>query len=396
MRDTLTTTPHAASMTLSQWYLACSVCNRREPADAGVGLCPDCQAPYLAHLDGPVPDRGKIGSRWDMWRYGPALPVDSPDDVLTLGEGCTPLIESSSLAEWVGVRRLWIKDEGVNPTASFKSRGLAMSVMRAKARGVSGLVVPTAGNAGAALAAYGAAAGVPVRVYAPDTTPAPILGTVRAMGVELVTVPGHIGDAGRLAMAFAAASGYFNVATLREPFRVEGNKTLGLELVEQLGWRFPDAVVYPTGGGEGVIGIWKAFCEMKEWGWVSADAQLPSLAVAQATGCAPLVRAWIDGLDRATPWENPVTHAAGLRVPSPLGDRLVLRALRESRGSAAAIDEESISAATLLLASGTGIDAAPEGGCALAAARELVRAKRISAAGEVVVFNTGSGASYRT
>jgi threonine synthase len=213
--------------------------------------------------------------------------------------------------------------------------------------------------------------------------------------VELVTTPGHIGDAGKLAVAFAAESGFFNVATLREPFRVEGNKTLGLELAEQLGWRLPDAVVYPTGGGEGVIGIWKAFQEMRDWGWIDAGRSLPKMIVAQAGGCAPLVRALADGADKATPWEDPKTHAAGLRVPGPLGDRLVLRAIRESGGDADSVDEEQIRSATRLLASTTGIDAAPEGGCALAVTRELVRKGAITAGSEVVVYNTGCGASYR-
>lgn len=330
-----------------------------------------------------------------MWRYAPALPLLTDEAPVCLGEGLTPLIELPELAREVGVRRLWVKDEGVNPTASFKARGLAAAVTRAKARGVPGLVVPTAGNAGAALAAYGAAAGVRVRVYAPQTTPRPILDIIRAMGVELVTIDGHIGDAGRLSQQFAAESGYFNVATLREPYRAEGNKTLGLELAEQLGWRLPDVIVYPTGGGEGVIGMWKAFDEMRRWGWIGADMPLPRVVVAQAAGCAPLVRALAAGADRATPWEDPVTHAAGLRVPGPLGDRLVLRAIRESGGDAASATEDAIRASTRQLAESSGIDAAPEGGCALSVARQLARAGRIAADAEVVVYNTGSGASYR-
>jgi threonine synthase len=322
------------------------------------------------------------------------LPIGDDESPVCLGEGVTPLLESPQLARVAGVRRLWVKDEGVNPTASFKARGLAAAVTRAKARGVPGLVVPTAGNAGAALAAYGAAAGVPVRVYAPATTPRPILDTIRAMGVELQTVDGHIGDAGKLSAEFAQQSGYFNVATLREPYRVEGNKTLALELAEQLDWKLPDAVVYPTGGGEGVIGMWKAFDEMREWGWT--DAPTPQIIVAQAEGCAPIVRAFANGADRATPWENPMTHAAGLRVPGPLGDRLVLRAIRETGGAAAAASEESIRTATRTIASLTGIDAAPEGGCGLAILTDLVRRGRLDPSSQVVLYNTGSGASYRS
>lgn len=330
-----------------------------------------------------------------MWRYAAALPLTPGELPVSLGEGLTPLVERPRLAALVGVRRLWVKDEGVNPTASFKARGLSAAVTRAKARGVPGLVVPTAGNAGAALAAYGAAAGLPVRVYAPETTPRPILDIVRALGVDLVTIDGHIGDCGRLSVAFAQESGFFNVATLREPYRVEGNKTLGLELAEQLGWRLPDAVVYPTGGGEGVIGMWKAFTEMREWGWLAADGAFPRMIVAQASGCAPLVRAFRAGADRAAPWEDPRTHAAGLRVPAPLGDRMVLRILRESGGDAESASEQEIRDFTQRLASESGIDAAPEGGAALCVTAALVAAGRLDADAEVVVYNTGSGASYR-
>ncbi len=361
-----------------------------------MGLCPRCGQPFLARFTSPSPSRDDILARWDMWRYANALPLEDGETPVSLGEGATPLIELPQLARELGVRRLWVKDEGVNPTASFKARGLSAAVTRAKGRGVPGLVVPTAGNAGAALAAYGAAAGLPVHVFAPASTPRPILDTVRAMGVELTTVDGHIGDAGKLSVQFAQDSGYFNVATLREPYRAEGNKSLGFELAEQLGWRLPDVVVYPTGGGEGVIGMWKAFGEMKEWGWLERAMPLPRIVVAQAAGCAPLVRALRDGADRATPWENPSTHAAGLRVPGPLGDRLVLRAIRATGGDAESADEEAIRAATRHLAAISGIDAAPEGGCALAVAGRLAREGRIPGDAEVVVYNTGSGASYRS
>jgi len=330
-----------------------------------------------------------------MWRYADALPLQAGEQPVSLGEGFTPLIELPQLAKDVGVRRLWVKDEAVNPTASFKARGLSAAVTRARGHGVPGLVVPTAGNAGAALAAYGAAAAVPVRVYAPATTPKPILDTIRAVGGDLQLVDGHIGDAGKAATAFAASDGFFNVATLREPYRAEGNKTLGYELAEQLEWRLPDVVVYPTGGGEGVIGMWKAFAEMVRWGWLPKETRFPRVIVAQADGCAPLVRAFRAGAESATPWENPSTHAAGLRVPGPLGDRLVLRALRESRGEADSVGEETIRKATYHLASCSGIDAAPEGGCALAVTQKLVESGRLDPNAEVVVYNTGSGASYR-
>ena len=379
---------------MTTWILSCSSCGHEEPQDAGVGLCPKCGQPFLVRFTSAPPSRERILTRWDLWRYAAALPLGDDESPVCLGEGVTPLVESDALARLVGVRRLWIKDEGVNPTASFKARGLAAAVTRARARGVPGLVVPTAGNAGAALAAYGAAAGVPVRVYAPATTPRPILDTIRAMGVELMTIDGHIGDAGKLSVEFAQQSGYFNVATLREPYRVEGNKTLGIEIAEQFDWKLPDVVVYPTGGGEGVIGMWKAFAEMREWGWTQAAT--PRIVVAQADGCAPIVKAHREGADRATPWPNPVTHAAGLRVPGPLGDRLVLRAIRETNGDAASASEEAIREATKTIASLTGIDAAPEGGCGLAVLTELVRQGRVDQSSQVVLYNTGSGASYRS
>lgn len=330
-----------------------------------------------------------------MWRYAAMLPLCDGETPVTLGEGTTPMLELPALARAIGVRRLWVKDEGLNPTASFKARGMSAAVTRARALGVPGLVVPTAGNAGAALTAYGAAAGLPVRVYAPATTPAPILNTIRALGAELITVPGHIGDAGKAARAFASESGYFDVSTLREPYRIEGKKTMGLEVAEQLDWRLPDVIIYPTGGGTGLIGMWKGFAELRRMGWLDADAPLPRMISAQATGCAPIVRAFAAHADRATPWENPETHASGLRVPGPLGDRLILRALYESHGDAGAVSEDEIRESTSLLSRSSGVDAAPEGGCALAVCQKLVREGRIARDAEVLVFNTGSGASYR-
>lgn len=377
------------------WSLHCSVCTYTQ-ADGSrlASLCPDCGQPLLVRYAKPVP-RSAVTGEASLWRYRDALPLLAAERPVSLGEGMTPLVELPHLAREIGVRRLWVKDEGINPTASFKARGLMMAVTRAKHLGLPGVCVPTAGNAGIALAAYAAAAQMPCRIYAPVTTPPPILGSIRAFGADLQTVDGHIGDAGKATMAFAKESGYFNVATVREPYRVEGMKTMGYEVAEQLGWRLPDAIVYPTGGGEGTIGIWKAINEMVGWGWLPADTTKPRMIIAQAAGCAPLVRAFAAGEEKATPWENPTTHASGLRVPGPLGDRLTLRTLRESGGDAEAVTEERIKAGTFLLASRSGIDAAPEGGAALEAARQLVSAGRLAADAEVVVFNTGSGASYR-
>jgi len=380
---------------VSTWHLECSACDTREAGDARATVCPKCGQPFLVRYDSPMPSRDAVTPRWDMWRYAPVLPLRDGETPISLGEGLTPMHELPKLAKEIGVARLWVKDEGLNPTASFKARGMSAAVTRARGLGVPGLVVPTAGNAGAALTAYGAAAGLTVRVYAPETTPKPILDTIRALGAELCLVAGHIGDAGKQARAFSNESGYFDVSTLREPYRIEGKKTMGLELAEQMGWTLPTHIIYPTGGGTGLIGMWKVFGEMRDGGWLAKDARMPKMVVAQADGCAPMVRAFKAGEDKAMPWENPTTHASGLRVPFPLGDRLILRALRESNGDAEAVSEDAIHAATLRLSRASGVDAAPEGGCALAVTEALVKAGRIGRDAEVLVFNTGSGASYR-
>ena len=380
---------------MTDWHLQCSACDYTGDGYALASVCPRCGQPLLVRYDSPWPTRDAIEPRWDLWRYRAVLPIRDDEEPVTLGEGATPLLGSPALAREVGVARLWIKDEGKNPTASFKARGMTAAVTRAAALRVAGLVVPTAGNAGAALAAYGAAAGLPVRVFAPASTPEPILATIRAFGAALDLVPGHIGDAGKLARAYSAEHGYFDVSTLREPYRIEGKKTMGLELAEQLGWRLPTHVVYPTGGGTGLIGMWKVFSEMRDGGWLPSDTRFPHMISAQAAGCAPIVRAFEAGAESAAPWEDPHTHASGLRVPGPLGDRLILRALRESKGDAAAVGEEAIRAGTQRMAQTTGVDAAPEGGCALAVLERLVYEERVPHDAEVVVFNTGSGASYR-
>lgn len=380
-------------MTAATWTLRCSACDTTAERD-GASVCVACGQPLFAHY-APVPKGTPLLDRWDAWRYAPFMPLEAGEVPVSLGEGLTPMISAPELAAATGVRRLWIKDESQNPTVSFKARGMSAAVTRAKAQGYPGLVVPTAGNAGAALAAYGAAAGLPVRVFAPRTTPRPILDTIEALGATLVRIEGHIGDAGKLAIAYAAESGYFNVSTLREPYRVEGMKTMGFEMAEQLGWRLPDALVYPTGGGEGTIGIWKAINELMTGGWLPEGAKQPRYVVAQAAGCAPIARAFAANETHATPWVDPVTYASGLRVPSPLGDRILLRVLRETNGMAGTATEEAIRKWTLRLAVATGMDAAPEGGCALSVLRDAVLAGTLSADSEVVVFNTGSGASYR-
>jgi threonine synthase len=377
------------------WALVCSACGEASDAEGLRGVCDACGGPYLvAYPQWPSPDvkqrltvRGK-----DMWRYREWLPLAAAEEPITLGEGCTPLLRAEALEDDFG--ELWVKDESVNPTGSFKARGLAAAVTRAVFAGAERFVVPTAGNAGVALAAYAARAAVKARVYAPRSTPGTILSQIRSFGAELELLDGHIGDCGKAARAYAAETGAVDVSTLREPYRIEGKKTLGLELAEQLNWRLPDAIIYPTGGGTGLIGMWKAFQELHAANWV--PGAMPRLYAVQSTGCAPVVRAFELGVERCTAWPDPKTAAAGLRVPAPFGDRLMLNALRASSGGAVAVPDEVLTAAARELQTRTGIDAAPEGGAALAGARELGRRGLLKDGERVVLFNTGAGWLYRS
>lgn len=381
-------------MTLA-WTLECSGCGAVRDAAGLPGVCPQCGSPYLVRYpSSPAPGvRQALGSRSaDMWRYREWLPVMPGDEPTSLGEGGTPLLRVAPLDDGIG--EVWVKDESVNPTGSFKARGLAAAVTRAVLAGADRFVVPTAGNAGVALAAYAARAGVHAKVFAPRTTPATILAQIRAFGAELELLDGHIGDCGKAARAYGQETGAVDVSTLREPYRIEGKKTLGLELAEQLHWHLPDAIIYPTGGGTGLIGMWKAFNELRGAGWVT-DA-MPRFYAVQASGCAPVVQAFDSGAERCTPWPDPWTVASGLRVPGPLGDRLMLRALRESAGGAVAVSDEALTAAARELQTRTGIDAAPEGGAALAGARILGQRGALRAHERVIVFNTGAGWLYRS
>jgi threonine synthase len=323
-----------------------------------------------------------------MWRYREALPIGPGDEPVSLGEGGTPLLEAPRLSEHV---RVLVKDEAQNPTASFKARGMSAAVTRAKHLGAVALVAPSAGNAGGALAAYGARAGLPVTVFLPRDTPAILIEECRTYGADVRLVDGLIDAAGRLAAAFSQETGAFNVATLREPYRIEGKKTMAYELVEQLG-AVPAAIVYPTGGGTGLVGMWKAFDELEAAGWI--DARRPRMYSVQAEGCAPIVRAFESGADKAEPWVDAQTAAWGLRVPGALGDRLILRALRESGGSALAVSEAAMSDGMSRLRRLEGIDAGEEGGAALAALDALLAAGTRFDDGPVVLFNTGSALKY--
>lgn len=328
-----------------------------------------------------------------MWRFRPFLPLLAGEAPVTLGEGDTPLLKVPRLAAAIGLEGLLVKDEGVNPTGSFKARGLSAAITRAVHAGARTFTLPTAGNAGVAAAAYSARAGARVRVYAPRTTPAPLLSQVRAFGAELVLVDGHIGDCGRESRAFAAEAGATDLSTLREPYRIEGKKTMGLELAEQMEWRLPDAIIYPTGGGTGLIGMWKAFDELARIGWVTGKQ--PRFYTAQASGCAPVVRAFHTASSSCEPWTDPWTVASGLRVPGPLGDRVMLRILRDSDGGAVAVPDAELMRLAELATAMEGIDFSPEGGAALAAAVALRDRGELEAGERVVVFNTGAGWLYR-
>ena len=333
-----------------------------------------------------------VSRRADLWRYAEVLPVRDPSARVALGEGWTPLLESSRTAARLGVRRVWVKDEGQNPTGSFKARGLGLAVSRALELGAEAVALPSAGNAGSAAAAYGAAAGLPVHVVVPSDTPAPILEEMRALGAHVQLLDGLISDCGKVVKQGVEEHGWWDLSTLKEPYRVEGKKTMGYELVEQLGGRLPDAIIYPTGGGTGLIGMWKAFAEMEELGWIGSER--PKMFTVQAAGCAPMVRAWEQGEEHAEMWQGAETYASGLRVPGAVGDFLILQALRKSGGGAAAVPDHMMAEWVAMLGVDTGIFAAPEGGATAAAVPMFMEQGLISPDDEVVLFNTGSGLKY--
>lgn len=378
------------------WHLECSGCGRTDPPDGLVGVCPACGRPFLVRYplrDHGMIERAEVRRRHGMWRFRSFLPLEPDEEPITLGEGDTPLVAVPRLASALNLGQIQVKDEATNPTGSFKARGLSAAVTRAVRAGATGFTLPTAGNAGVAASAYGARAGVPVRVFAPRTTPVAILAQIRTFGGELVLLDGHIGDCGKASRAWAAESGAVDLSTLREPYRIEGKKTLALEIAMQSNWTLPDAVIYPTGGGTGLIGMWKGFQELLAAGWVTGS--LPRMYSVQAAGCAPIVEAYASGAPVAAAWPDPVTAASGLRVPHPLGDALMLRAIRESGGGAVAVAEETLLRLATFATSQEGIDFSPEGGAALAGALELDRQGAITPEERVVVFNTGAGWLYR-
>jgi len=328
-----------------------------------------------------------------MWRWRELLPLPLEAEPVTLGEGDTPLLEASRLGVEIGVGKLWIKDESTNPTGSFKARGLSAAVTMAVHLGAKRFIVPSAGNAGGALAAYAARAGCPADVYVPADTPIVNQREVPLFGGTLHRVDGLISDCGKLVAQKKEEMGAWDVSTLKEPYRIEGKKTMGLELAEQLGWRVPDVIVYPTGGGTGLIGMHKAFGELAQLGFID-PAKRPRFVSVQSSGCAPMVRAFHAGETFATPWENAETIASGLRVPGAVGDFLILRALRETDGTAVAVDDADLIADMQVLASKTGVNACPEGGACLHAVRKLREDGWLSDRDEVVIYNTGAGTKY--
>src|SRR5215208_2951424 len=356
-----------------------------------------CGAPLLARYDLARARAWRRESLRDrlptMWRYREMLPVYDDEHPVTLGEGFTPLFHAVRLGNSLGLDRLYIKDESLNPTNSFKARGQSTAVTRASALGARTVAIPSAGNAGTALAAYAACAGLEARVFLPSDVKAPFARECELYGAHLTLVDGLITDAGRIAAEQGAAPDWYDVSTLKEPYRLEGKKTLGYELAEQLQWRLPDWIIYPTGGGTGLIGMWKAFEELEALGWIPAGRR-PRMVTVQADGCAPIVRAFEQGLDRGAIIDDPRTVADGLRVPRAVADFLMLRVLRASEGAAVAVSDESMVGAMRRLGATEGVSAAPEGGAALVAIERLVDEGRIARGDTVVLFNTGGALKY--
>ena len=373
-------------------HLECPRCDLRYDHTKPQHLC-ECGSPLLVEydLDGIAAgvDRDEIAQRDPtMWRYAELLPVEDPDNVVSLGEGFTPQVHMEGL----GIEHLYVKDEGLNPTGTFKARGASCGVSRARELGAHQVALPTAGNAGGAWATYGTAAGLRVHVAMPADAPRLNQLECRLAGADLTLVDGLISDAGAEIARGIEEFGWYDASTLKEPYRIEGKKTLGLEIAEQLGWEMPDAIVYPAGGGVGMIGIWRGLIQLRELGWVEGD--LPRMIAVQAKGCAPIVRAFEAGREDSEFWEGAQTIAAGLRVPKALGDFLVLRAVRESGGTAVAVSDADMIAAMRRIGALEGISAAPEGGAAVHALGVLIERGLIRPDHTVVVFNTGGALKY--
>ena len=382
-------------MTLAQ-EIICPRCDHRFPLSRLLNLC-TCGSPLLVRYDLKKASanfsisslQGRVSS---LWRYRELLPLRDDANLVSLGEGFTPLLPAKSLAGELGLKRLWIKDEAQNPTGSFKDRGLSLAISRAKELGVKKAAIPSAGNAGGSLAAYAARAGIEAHVFMPRDTPIANQIEVQQYGARLTLVDGLINDCGRIINERKTAEGWFDISTLKEPYRVEGKKTMGYEIAEQLNWTLPDVIIYPTGGGTGLIGMWKAFQEMEELGWIGSKR--PRMVSVQASGCAPIVKAFGEGRETAEPWQNAKTVASGLRVPQAVADFLMLRALRESNGTALSVSDEEMIAEIPRLGRAEGIFFCPEGAACAAALRRLMQNCWVKPTDEVVLFNTASGLKY--
>ena len=378
-------------------HLECSVCGAEYPHDKPIRTCTVCNKVLLARYDLPrlkreVAREAIEGRQAGMWAFSELLPASRPEDIITLGEGGTPLLHAPRLGASLGMPSLYIKDEGLNPTGTFKARGLAAAVSKAKEVGLTQLIMPSAGNAAGAMAAYAARGGLEAHVYMPQDAPEGNKLECLTLGSELNLVDGHIGDAGVLSRARAAEEGMFDLSTMQEPYRAEGKKTMGLEIALQLGWRMPDAIIYPTGGGTGIIGMFKGYQELLELGWV--EGKLPRFIAVQAEGCQPVAHAWELGADTAEAWPNPHTVADGLRVPHPFADYLVLQAIRETGGTALTVSDPEMVEAMKEMAAAEGVFACPEGAATLVAAKKLLAAGSLDPEGTTILLNTGSAYKY--
>ncbi|TCN32250.1 threonine synthase [Kribbella orskensis] len=378
-------------------HLECPKCGLTHSADQVIGLC-SCGSPLLVRYDLDEVRAGlskdDVAARPpDLWRYHELLPVRTPENVISLGEGMTPLLAVPQYGRELGVDGLLMKDEGLIPTGTFKARGAAVGVSRAREVGVRKIAMPTNGNAGSAWATYAARAGMEALIAMPIAAPEICRREVKVVGAELKLIDGLIGDAGAwVREQLATREGYQDVSTLKEPYRIEGKKTMGLEIAEQLGWKLPDVILYPTGGGVGLIGIWKALAELAELGWV--EGPMPRLVAVQATGCAPIVQAWEKGLPESEAWPDAKTVAFGITVPKALGDFLVLQAIKETDGCAIAIEDDDILAAQRRVAELEGSFICPEGAANFAAVQQLRESGWIKADDQVVALNTGTGLKY--
>jgi len=378
-------------------HLECTYCHATYPADEVIRLCAECSKVLYPRYDlagardALNPDELKNRPA-NMWRYFEVMPVLDEANVITLGEGFTPIFKAERLGDKIGASAVYIKDEGLNPTASFKARGLSAAVSKAKELGITKLTMPSAGNAAGAMAAYAAKGGMEAYVFMPKDAPEANQIEVSISGGDLTLIDGLISDAGILSRKRAAEEGLFDVSTLQEPYRVEGKKTMGYEIAEQSDWELPDAIIYPTGGGTGIVGMWKAFAEMEEMGWIGPKR--PKMYAVQAEGCAPIVRAFREGTEFAEPWENAQTMAAGIRVPGAIGDYLILGAIRESGGGALTVTDDEMTYYMSLVASLEGMFICPEGAATAVALNKLLVAGDLSPDENILLLNTGSGLKY--